>query len=121
VRILTVGIDLNLLETRQAVLTSRGYDSLIATPGDIDEKLQSGRFDLVILSVMLSPEEKRRIQSKLPAGTRALVLESSSGFPLRLHVYPWISLFLDRPVSVGSPVLWIPVALLSFSRLDSIS
>jgi hypothetical protein len=76
VRILTVGIDVDLLTTRQAVLTSRGYDSPIATPGDVDEKLQSGRFDLVILSVMLSQDEKRRIQAKLPAGTRALVLES---------------------------------------------
>jgi hypothetical protein len=55
---------------------SRGYDSLIATPEDFDEKLQSGRFDLVILSVKLSQEEKRRIQAKLPVGTRALVLES---------------------------------------------
>jgi hypothetical protein len=55
---------------------SRGYDSLIATPEHFDEKLQSGRFDLVILSVKLSPEEKRRIQAKLPVGTRALVLES---------------------------------------------
>jgi len=62
VRILTVGIDVDLLSTRQAVLTSRGYDSLIATPGDVDEKLQSGKFDLVILSVMLSQEEKRRFR-----------------------------------------------------------
>ena len=75
-RILTVGVDLDLLTTRQAVLTSRGYESLIATPEDVDEKLQSGRFDLVILSVMLSQGEKRDIQAKLPAGTRALVLES---------------------------------------------
>jgi hypothetical protein len=73
---MTVGIDVDLLTTRQAVLTSRGYDSPIAPPGDVDEKLQSGRFDLVILSVMLSQDEKRRIQAKLPAGTRALVLES---------------------------------------------
>jgi DNA-binding response OmpR family regulator len=76
VRILTVGIDLDLLTTRQAVLISRGYESLIATPADVDEKLRSGRFDLVILSVMLSHEQKRDIQAKLPAGTRALVLES---------------------------------------------
>jgi DNA-binding response OmpR family regulator len=75
-RVLTVGIDVGLLSTRQALLTSRGYDSLIATPRDVDEKLRSGRFDLVILSAMLSQEEKRRIQAKLPAGTRALVLES---------------------------------------------
>jgi DNA-binding response OmpR family regulator len=62
VRILTVGTDVDLLTTRQAVLTSRGYESLIATPEDVDEKLQSGKFDLVILSVMLSQEEKRVIR-----------------------------------------------------------
>jgi hypothetical protein len=54
----------------------RGYESLIATPEDVDEKLQSGKFDLVILSVMLSHEQKRVIQGKLPPGARALVLES---------------------------------------------
>jgi DNA-binding response OmpR family regulator len=75
-RVLTVGIDVDLLTTRQALLTSRGYDSLIATPKDVDEKLHSGRFDLVILSVMLSLEEKRDIQAKLPVGTRALVLKT---------------------------------------------
>jgi DNA-binding response OmpR family regulator len=67
---------MDLLTTRQAVLTSRGYESLIATPTDVDEKLQSNRFDLVILSVTLSQDEKRQIQAKLPPGTRALVLES---------------------------------------------
>jgi DNA-binding response OmpR family regulator len=67
---------MGLLETRQALLTSRGYDSVIATPEDVDEKLPSGRFDLVILSVMLSEEEKRRIQAKLSAGTRSLVLKT---------------------------------------------
>jgi CheY-like chemotaxis protein len=75
-RILTVGTDVDLLTTRQAVLASRGYESLIATPEDVDEKLQSGKFDLVILSVMLSHEQKRVIQGKLPPGARALVLES---------------------------------------------
>jgi len=61
---------------RQVLLTSWGYDSLIATPEDVDEKLQSGRFDLVILSLMLGQEEKRRIQAKLPAGTRPLMLKT---------------------------------------------
>jgi DNA-binding response OmpR family regulator len=75
-RILPVGIDVDLLATRQAVLTSRGYESLIATPEDVDEKLRSGRFDLVIFSVTLTPEEKLHIQARLPAGTRALELES---------------------------------------------
>jgi DNA-binding response OmpR family regulator len=75
-RVLTVGIDTGLLSTRQALLTSRGYDSVIATPNEVDEKLHSGTFDLVILSVMLSPEDKRLIQAKLPAGTRVLVLQT---------------------------------------------
>jgi hypothetical protein len=75
-RVLTVGTDVSLLTTRQALLVSRGYDSLIATLHDFDEKLLSDRFDLVILSAMLSHEEKRHIQAKLPAGTRSLVLEA---------------------------------------------
>jgi DNA-binding response OmpR family regulator len=75
-RVLSVGIDLGLLTTRQALLASRGYDSEIATPEDVDEKLRSGTFDLVILSVSLSPEEKRHIQASLQAGTRPLVLET---------------------------------------------
>jgi hypothetical protein len=66
----------SLLSTRQALLTSCDYDSMIATPEDVDEKLNAGKFDLVILSVMLSPEDKRCIQAKLSGGTRPLVLET---------------------------------------------
>jgi hypothetical protein len=64
------------LRLAQALLASRGHESLITTPEDVDEKLRSGTFDLVILSVMLSPEDKRLIRPKLPAGTRVLVLET---------------------------------------------
>jgi hypothetical protein len=74
-RILSVGTDLDLLKTRQAVLASCGYDAVTATPENFDETLRSSRFDLVILSVMLSEQEKRDMQAKLPAGTRPLVLE----------------------------------------------
>jgi hypothetical protein len=38
--------------------------------------LHSGTFDLVILSVMLSDEEKHLILVNLPAGTRTLVMET---------------------------------------------
>jgi DNA-binding response OmpR family regulator len=75
-RVLSVGIVEGLLKTRQALLASRGYDSQIATPEDVNEKLHSGAFDLVILSVMLSEKDKRLIQAKLPATTRLLVLET---------------------------------------------
>jgi DNA-binding response OmpR family regulator len=73
---LIVGRDVDLLMIRQVLLTSWGYDSLIATPEDVDEKLQSGKFDLVILSLMLGQEVKRQIQDKLPAGTRPLLLKT---------------------------------------------
>jgi DNA-binding response OmpR family regulator len=75
-RVLIVGRDVDLLMIRQVLLTSWGYDSLIATPEDVDEKLQSGKFDLVILSLMLGQEVKRQIQDKLPAGTRPLLLKT---------------------------------------------
>jgi hypothetical protein len=74
-RVLSVGIDPGLLKTRQAVLAACGYDSVIATPDDVDDKLHASPFDLIILSVMLSSEERLLIQSKLPAGTRVLQLE----------------------------------------------
>lgn len=75
-RVLIVGRDVDLLMIRQVLLRSWGYDSMIATPQDVDEKLQSGRFDLVILSLMLGQEEKRQIQAKLPASTRPLLLKT---------------------------------------------
>jgi DNA-binding response OmpR family regulator len=75
-RILSVGIDSGLLRTRQAVLASQGYDCVTATARDVDEKVNAGTFDLVILSVMIDGAEKRRILATLPAGTRPLVLES---------------------------------------------
>ena len=71
-----MGLDGRLLTTRQALLASRGYDSVIATSEDVDEKLHLDRFDLVILSAMLSQKEKDRIRAKLPGGTRPLVLET---------------------------------------------
>jgi hypothetical protein len=45
-RVLSVGIDEGLLKTRQVLLASRGYDSQIGTPEDVNEKLSSGTFDL---------------------------------------------------------------------------
>jgi DNA-binding response OmpR family regulator len=73
-RVLSVGTDISHLASRQALLASSGYDSEIATMQDFDEKLHSASFDLVIISAMLSPEDKRNIQAKLPADTRSLVL-----------------------------------------------
>jgi hypothetical protein len=75
-RVLTVGTDVDLLSTRQALLRSRGYDSLITTFQDFDEKLRSGKFDLIVFSVTLSQEEKHHIRAKLPDDTRLVELEA---------------------------------------------
>jgi DNA-binding response OmpR family regulator len=69
-------MDPSLSKTRQALLIANGYDCVVATPSDVDEKLSSGKFDLVILSAMLTPEEKRQIGAQIPAGTRPLVLKT---------------------------------------------
>jgi DNA-binding response OmpR family regulator len=67
-RILAVGTDVKLLETRHALLASCGYDPMTATPENVDEKLQAGGFDLVILSVMLSEEAQGRIRISFRLG-----------------------------------------------------
>jgi hypothetical protein len=58
------------------VLASYGYDSVLATPEELDERLRFGSVDLVILSVMLSEPEKHYIQVDLPIGTRPLALKT---------------------------------------------
>jgi hypothetical protein len=40
-RILCAGVDIGLLKTREALLASRGYEALIATLQDVEEKLSS--------------------------------------------------------------------------------
>lgn len=49
---------------------------MIATPEDLDEKLHSTKFDLVILSAMLGQEDRGQILADLPVGARPLVLET---------------------------------------------
>ena len=75
-RILSVGTDAKLLSTRQTLLSSRGYDTRIATLDDVEETLRCGAFDVAILSATLSDEEQRRAMSQLPVGTRPLVLKT---------------------------------------------
>jgi hypothetical protein len=75
IRILNVGVDTSLIETRKLLLASWGFEPTSAYPHDVDEKLATGRFDLVILSVMLGTQEKDRILGLLPAETKALSLE----------------------------------------------
>ena len=74
-RILCVGTDASLLKTRRELLSFPGYDCSTAMPLDVDQVLTTATFDLVIFSVALGNEEQRRIQAKLPAETKALLLQ----------------------------------------------
>jgi hypothetical protein len=58
------------------LLVSGGYDAVITTPEEFDGAFNSGGFDLIILSMLLSEKEKRDIEAKLPIGTRRLVLKT---------------------------------------------
>jgi DNA-binding response OmpR family regulator len=96
-RILCVGADARLLRTRKMLLASRGYNTSSATPLDVDAKIAEAEFDLVILSVSLGGEEKSRVVSILPPGTRVL--------PLNYLVQP-DELFemITRAIGPGEPV-----------------
>lgn len=75
-RILCVGIDRILLETRCAVLASQGYDARPVLFAEAEELLKTAAFDLIILSAMLSLGEKRRVLAVVPGATKTLALES---------------------------------------------
>ena len=73
--ILNVGKEIEFLTVRCAVLASDGYTADWATPGDFSQKIGQRRFDLVILSAVLSAEEKRSIQAMIPADVRVIDLD----------------------------------------------
>jgi hypothetical protein len=56
VRILTVGIDVDLLTTRQALIISRGYDSVIALLAKL-----SGGTRLLVLETLMWPNDLLRM------------------------------------------------------------
>ncbi|HTZ60940.1 MAG TPA: hypothetical protein VMB49_22680 [Acidobacteriaceae bacterium] len=72
-RILCVGVDQQLLEIRCTLLQKSGYAAQFAMPAEIDEGEQ---FDLVILSLMLSNQQKEIAEAKIPPGTRILALDA---------------------------------------------
>jgi DNA-binding response OmpR family regulator len=74
-QILCVGIDHTLLDSRCAVLARHGYDARPAMLLEAEDLLMSAGFDLIILSAMLSAEEKSRVLRAIPGSSRTLVLE----------------------------------------------
>jgi len=73
--ILCVGKDIEFLTVRCAVLACEGYAADWATPDDFPQKLSERRFDLVILSAVLSAEEKRRIHAMIPPEVKVIDLD----------------------------------------------
>jgi DNA-binding response OmpR family regulator len=57
-RILSIGIDASALKTRCEVLKTAGYEAQCAVSEAAEDVLKTERFDLVILSVFLTDEDK---------------------------------------------------------------
>ena len=58
-RLLCVGKDPDLLQTRCAVLSRYGYDAISATVADAEMLLHTEAFDLVIVSAFFKPRGKK--------------------------------------------------------------
>jgi DNA-binding response OmpR family regulator len=74
-RILCIGKDPGLLRSRVAVLGHAGYDALDVLFEDADALLSLERFDLVILSAILTDEEKAHIRAITGSSTPILALK----------------------------------------------
>jgi len=74
-RILCVGINVEMLAIRCAVLEASGYAAEFTTLANVQDILQRWKFDLVILPTMLSEKEKKHIRTVVPSETQALVLD----------------------------------------------
>ena len=62
-RILCIGKDSGLLRSRCAVLAHAGYDAQAVMFAEAEHLLQTEAFDLIILSAILSAEEKDHISA----------------------------------------------------------
>lgn len=60
-RILYVGSKQALMELRSAVLARTGHKAKIATPTEAESLLEAERFHLIVLSAMVSEEERSRV------------------------------------------------------------
>src|ERR1700677_881874 len=74
-RILCIGKDSGLLRSRCAVLTHAGYDAQAVMYSDAESLLRTEEFDLIILSAILSGEEKDRISAMVNGGAPILPLK----------------------------------------------
>jgi DNA-binding response OmpR family regulator len=71
-RILCIGKDSGILRTRVAILESAGYRAKSVMYLGADSLLQREAFDLLILSVILTGEEREHITAIVAGGTPVL-------------------------------------------------
>jgi DNA-binding response OmpR family regulator len=74
-RILCIGKDSGLLRSRCAVLTHAGYYAEAVMLAEAESLLQTAEFDLIILSAILSEEERDRISAFIGGTVPILALK----------------------------------------------
>jgi hypothetical protein len=91
-RILCIGKDSGLLRSRCAVLTHAGYHAQAVMLAEAESLLQTAEFDLIILSAILTSEEREHISAFIGGTVPILALkkltfasELLAGIEQRLH------------------------------------
>ena len=74
-RILCIGKDSGLLRSRCAVLTHAGYHAQAVMLAEAESLLQTAEFDLIILSAILSAEERDHISAFIGGRVPILALK----------------------------------------------
>jgi DNA-binding response OmpR family regulator len=74
-RILCIGKDSGLLRSRCAILTHAGYQAEAVMFAEAESLLQTAEFDLIILSAILSAEERDHISSFVSGRVPILALK----------------------------------------------
>ena len=74
-RILCIGKDSGLLRSRCAVLSHAGYDAQAVMYNEAENLLRAEEFDLIILSAILSGEEKDHISAVVNGSAPILPLK----------------------------------------------
>ena len=75
-RLLCIGKDPGLLRSRRAVLVRAGYDAHDVMFYGADDLLRTERFELIILSAILTDEEKAHIVKIMDGSTPILSLKN---------------------------------------------
>ena len=74
-RILCIGKDSGLLRSRCAVLAHAGYDAQAVMFAEAESLLQTAEFDLIILSAILTTEEREYISTGIGGRVPILALK----------------------------------------------